>query len=261
MQPSSLAFQMFQPTDGLADFIQAVWCASVPKDKDTFQDWLPGDACCGVLFNLASDIKLDYQTFAKGIICQAVSKEAHHVCLPAGAQLVGIRFQPGIAPMVLGKLYVKTTQLNIADDVALRLQQLFQRLQNVGDANKRIETVLRWLNRSIGFSSQLPKPLSKAIASTANFDSLDALNDTIPLSQRQLERQFRHWLDMTPKYFQRIVRVKAALKAIKEDPDVVFSNLACRHGFSDQSHMTREFQLMAHVSPKQYRQRAKGAVR
>ncbi|MGO3346266.1 MAG: helix-turn-helix domain-containing protein [Marinomonas sp.] len=90
--------------------------------------------------------------------------------------------------------------------------------------------------------------MNKAISSTANFDSLDALNETIPLSQ--LKRQFRHWLGMTPKYFQRIVRVKAALNAIKEEPDVVFSNLVFQYGFSDQSHMAREFQLMANVSPK-----------
>lgn len=171
---------------------------------------------------------------------------------------MGIRFQLDLAPLVLGKLYAKTTRLKMAGDVALRLQQLYHRLQGVEDVDTRIEIVQCWLNRSIEFSSQIPKPLNKAISTTANFDSLDALNETIPLSLRQLERQFRHWLGMTAKYFQRIVRVKAALNAIKEEPDVVFSNLAFQYGFFDQSHMAREFQLMANVSPKKYRQRTKG---
>lgn len=82
MQSPSLAFQMFQPIGVLTDYIQAVWCASVPKEKDTFQDWLTGDACCGVLFNLVSEMQPDHQSFGKGIICQAVSKKAHHIFCP-----------------------------------------------------------------------------------------------------------------------------------------------------------------------------------
>ena len=83
----------------------------------------------------------------------------------------------------------------------------------------------------------------------------------MPLSQRQIERQFQQWLDMTPKYYQRISRVKSALKILKLQPTTELADLALTIGFSDQAHMTREFKYIAKITPKQYTQQVKNDIK
>ena len=78
------------------------------------------------------------------------------------------------------------------------------------------------------------------------------INNDIPLSQRQLKRQFQKWLGMTPKNFQRIIRVKKVLNDLKLNPDTGLVSLAYNNGFSDQAHMTRELKKIAKVTPGQY---------
>jgi len=68
-----------------------------------------------------------------------------------------------------------------------------------------------------------------------------------------LERQFKSFPGMSPKYYQQIQRVKQALEDIKNRPDTDLVELALEHEFSDQAHMTREFKRIARITPNQYR--------
>ena len=95
---------------------------------------------------------------------------------------------------------------------------------------------------------------SQSLQALENKQSPGELSRDIPLSQRQIERQFHRWLDMTPKYYQRISRVKKALNRLRYSPTTALVDLALSHGFSDQAHMTREFKYIAKITPKQYAQ-------
>nr|WP_286206491.1 helix-turn-helix domain-containing protein [Sessilibacter corallicola] len=78
------------------------------------------------------------------------------------------------------------------------------------------------------------------------------LNESIALSQRQMERQFKLWLDMTPKYYQRILRIKKTINFLRENKDANLAEVAVQFGFSDQAHMTREFRTIASITPGKF---------
>jgi AraC-like DNA-binding protein len=77
--------------------------------------------------------------------------------------------------------------------------------------------------------------------------SIDALVSSAGTSLRQLERQFRENVGLTPKTFSRIVRLQAALRRLRHGRALTDVALAC--GFYDQSHMTRDFRELASMSP------------
>ncbi|NQY35884.1 MAG: AraC family transcriptional regulator [Alteromonadaceae bacterium] len=66
------------------------------------------------------------------------------------------------------------------------------------------------------------------------------------------ERQFQKWIGITPKHYQRIIRVTNTRNSLKRNPDVDLVDLALNKGFTDQAHMTREFKQIAQITPKKY---------
>jgi AraC-like DNA-binding protein len=88
---------------------------------------------------------------------------------------------------------------------------------------------------------------SKRIKSNRNKDFLEISKD-MGVSSRQLERDFKSVLGITPKEYQRITRFQLALKLMKhKDP----SHAAVIAGYFDQSHMTKEFKKMSLWTPSQ----------
>jgi len=56
---------------------------------------------------------------------------------------------------------------------------------------------------------------------------------------------------MTPKHYQRILRIKKTIYFLRLHKNANLANVAHQFGFSDQAHMTREFKAIAHITPKQ----------
>jgi AraC-like DNA-binding protein len=73
-----------------------------------------------------------------------------------------------------------------------------------------------------------------------------------PHSHRQLIADFKKYIGTTPKFFQRIVRFGSILSSIENKQTINWSELAYHWGFSDQSHLIREFQHFSGFAPSQF---------
>lgn len=78
------------------------------------------------------------------------------------------------------------------------------------------------------------------------------LADTACLSTRQFTRVFNEYVGTSPKEFLRIVRMQRTLFLLQQNPRYNFAQLAYSCGFSDQSHMIREFKLFTGYTPLEY---------
>jgi transcriptional regulator GlxA family with amidase domain len=68
-------------------------------------------------------------------------------------------------------------------------------------------------------------------------------------SERHLIKQFRVYFGVRPKAAARRLRFSYAFDMLSTHPTGDLSTIAAQAGFSDQSHMTREFQTFSGVSP------------
>ncbi len=57
---------------------------------------------------------------------------------------------------------------------------------------------------------------------------------------------------MSPKRFQRILRVNNTISLLKSNPNTDLLELALDNGFIDQAHMTREFKQIAIITLKRF---------
>ena len=260
--PEYLDFTLFQPKARLATIVQGVWSTSVASHcPHNIKRWLHSDACSGIMFNLGATIELNGTPFSIGAVFQPVSKQAQVITLSPGAVVVGVRFHPAMSFAILGAIYQQATNIVQSQGNVLAFDHLAEQLKKVPGHYARIVVLYRWLQKILPSVDNIPAPLTSALQALEKKRSPGELSAQVPLSQRQIERQFHKWLDMTPKYYQRISRVKAALKLLKINPTTELADLALKIGFSDQAHMTREFKYIARITPKQYTQKVKNDIK
>ncbi len=124
------------------------------------------------------------------------------------------------------------------DDTCIKLIELWllQRIsESHGDLNtNRVRSAVREMNQN-------------------PFVSLQQLSEVTNLSRKQFNRIFIDMLGMNPKEFYRIVRFQRALSMMQKKTNTVdhFSDIAYACGFSDQSHMIREFKTFSGLTPLQ----------
>jgi AraC-like DNA-binding protein len=89
---------------------------------------------------------------------------------------------------------------------------------------------------------------------------VEELAETAGMSRRSFERHFHNVLGCSSMTYLRRVRINSVCRAILNSsrtlPEI---SLSC--GFSDQSHMTREFRKMVGETPRAFRLRRKSATR
>ncbi len=247
---TALNFRLSRPTGQLSTLIQGIWSASV-SDSNSIVKPLYSDAGSGIIFNFSGDVIIGNETLPEGVIMLPVKKQAENIVLSPGAQLAGIRFHPAVGYAVLGQHYAKPSLLFAEEDQPYKLYHLYHKLRMLKDNNSKVEALGRWANKNLNLTKVIPDSLEKALECIDQDQALGQLSDRIALSQRQIERIFKLWLGMPPKYYQRILRVKKAICFLQLYKGVNLVDAAQQFGFSDQAHMTREFRTIAHITPGQ----------
>lgn len=210
---------------------------------------LHSEACSSLWFHLAGEVKIGDTSIPEGVIALPVEKASQTVSLYPGSQLAGIRFQPAIGYGVIGQHVDRPTTLSTEHALMPGLQQLFTDLQAIPKNEHRVTTLHHWVQQNFRFENVIPGPLKQALNHLNHTVPPGALIDRMNVSQRHLERLFRHWIEMTPKQYQRILRVKRAIDHLRTHNEANLAEVADQFGFSDQAHMTREFRAIAGVTP------------
>lgn len=76
------------------------------------------------------------------------------------------------------------------------------------------------------------------------------LLEAIPISPRQLQREFKSVYGMTIRDYLRLLRISEINNYMMAGKDVNFTQLSYDFDFSDQSHLIKEFKLYSGITPK-----------
>ncbi|MEZ8099016.1 helix-turn-helix domain-containing protein [Vibrio bivalvicida] len=240
-------FRIFKPHGKLSDHIQAIWSVKVTGGQSSvIKKPLYCDGGSGLTLLLSGEVCLSNTPISEPIIVQKNNHKTQIIELSHGAQLCGIRFQPG---MMLPSL------INNDSQIMSVLTSLHEQLSEQNQS-RHLTTLYRWCEQQI-------LPMEATFAKRAKLIKLATqgkIGEQFPYNQRQVERRFRQWLGMSPKYFQRLRRVHSSLNKLRENPDVSLADFAFEHGFSDQAHMTREFKTFVLTTPGELSRRMRNSL-
>lgn len=243
-------FELSQPRGQLGAFVQGIWSASVQQPNAVVKP-LYSDAGSGIIFNLVGELKIGNEVLPEGVIMLPVTKQSEKIVLASGAQLAGIRFHPAIGYGVLGHHYDKPTLLLPEQAQLYGLYQIYSKLRMQKNTDRQNEALYFWALKNLELTKVIPHSLKKALELIEQDSVLGDLSGNFELSQRQIERLFKLWLQMTPKQYQRILRIKKAIYFLRQHNNVNLADVSQQFGFSDQAHMTREFRAIARATPRQ----------
>ncbi len=78
---------------------------------------------------------------------------------------------------------------------------------------------------------------------------IKALAYRLNISQRQLEREFKHKIGITPKHYLRLSRMNEVHRLLEADRTLNLTKIAYQVGYTDQAHFIRDFKSITGEKP------------
>lgn len=115
----------------------------------------------------------------------------------------------------------------------------------------RVKRSEEWL---LGFAPTTQTKVRSAvdkIMDSRGIVDIDEIAEEVGLSTRQLERQFKNVVGLTPKFYSRIIRFSSIFKVMESD-DPSWVKVALQSGYFDQSHFIKNFKEFTGEEPSKY---------
>jgi AraC-like DNA-binding protein len=168
--------------------------------------------------------------------------------LPAGAQWVGLRFQPGMARRYLGLGAAELVDAVVPLDTLMgrAARELSRRLDAApSNADRR-----RILLHAVAARERPDDPVHRAIEALTRAQGeadVDWLADQAGMSARQFRRRCREEAGLAPKHLSRILRFRRACALAARGES--WLRVAVEAGYFDQAHLIRDFREFTGSTP------------
>jgi AraC-like DNA-binding protein len=249
------------PTTRLVKHIECFWFVSEQEGSATTgatERVLP-DGCLEWIFHLglpferatvSGEWEVQPQSFIVGQLTRFL------LLKPTGrVEIMGVRFKPGGAYRFLRCPLESLTDNNAppSDLWGGEGKYLEEAVLEACDNTRRQQLVEEFLLKKLEQTTprlRLEATIAEIIRSRGQ-TRVHELAEQIGLSSRQLEREFRTSVGLSPKGLARILRFQNLLRLVGEGPLREWAYLACESGYADQAHMVREFREFSGQSPSE----------
>lgn len=185
--------------------------------------------------------------------------------LEGRGQGFGVKFQPaGFRPFLGGAVSAVAGRRLAAPVVfGAEIDYIVRALGQADDADRSVAVVEAFL-RSLG---RCPLPMTATvndmiaqIVADASLTRVDDLARRLGMNTRRLQRLFADHVGLGPKWVINRCRIHEAAEAATGGAPVDWARLAAQLGYSDQSHLIRDFTAAVGTSPTRYTRQVAGTV-
>jgi AraC-like DNA-binding protein len=250
-----LSYREYLPPRDLARWIACFWeiRGTVAQSSGFAHRVLP-DGCADLIFNLHDP---GAAGGGGGVIVGPMST-GQVIDLRAAVNLLGVRLRPGALRGFVGIAADRLLDQALPSDAAppvLRLDPA--ELAELPDSMARVGRLTAVCRARLAALDEFDPVVATALARWARlpcevgFPRVAVLVRDIGLSERAFERRFAAHVGLTPVRFRRLARLRAVLR-LHSNGARDWAALAATAGFSDQSHLVRDFHAWVGLSPTQW---------
>jgi len=252
-----MIYQELLPGLPLQRYVACYWMVrSEPGDITDFRMIYP-DGCTDIIFNfgapliskVGSDLHINsFKSFIVGNMTRAVLSSTQ-----SQYNLLGVRFKPGAM-----QNWIRLPMNEFTDEIAnaeaypvfqFWREQLYEQSATAGRIS-RLNTLL--LQHFSPFPQRSTELALAKLQDAKGICSISQLCREIGISQKQMERNFKQHVGLTPKQFARTIQfnhVSTLLRAKGEDS---LLQLAADGGYADHAHFTKSFRAFSGITPSEF---------
>jgi len=252
------AISVYEPGKDLKPFVELFWEGSFNSKSSGRQSLqLIPNGCLELIIHL-NDLHCDLQNI--NVWCQSpdymligLLTQPYEVQFGDYVKVFSIRFKPeGIynifgVPASLFKERFEDMTLVLGKDFKDFCHRLREE-RTIPLMIKRAEAYLRKvLEKNITDLSYVNH--AAEIIRTTKGIRIEDLPNRVFISQRQLEREFKYKIGISPKHYLRITRINEVLRLLDENHPIDLTSVAYQCGYFDQSHFIHDFQKITGSNP------------
>jgi len=255
-------YQTFQPSADLESLISCYWTLEVPAESDSQRQRIIPDGTIEMAFILGDDIKR--YTSENEFIIQPRAMVLGQTIEPFYIEPTGyvntfaIRFYPyGFANFVsipIKNLANKETPIELlfGEKTAKLLEQKIIDAANSGERIEIIENFLLGKLKEKTTIDHIVKTTIDALFATNGSASVSEILKADLSKRRQLERNFKKQIGVSPKQLGKVIRLQTALKMLLNKKEENLTDIAYQSEYFDQAHFTKDFKEFTGINPKEF---------
>ncbi len=255
-------YQTYEPHIDLKSLVSCYWTLEVPKQSEPQKQRIVPDGCIEMAFILGDDIKR--YTSENAFLLQPRAMVLGQTIEPFYIEPTGfvktfaIRFYPyGFANFVtepINNLVNKETPIDQLFG-AKNTDDLEQKIVKAENTEQRISIIEKFLLERLNDK----KTINRIVKNTV--DSLLTTNGGISIKsilkddlskRRQLERNFKKQIGVSPKQLGKVIRLQTALKMLLNPKSENLTDIAYKSEYFDQAHFIKDFREFTGINPKEF---------
>ncbi|MFZ5542704.1 MAG: helix-turn-helix domain-containing protein [Pseudomonadota bacterium] len=237
----------------------ALYREHIPPGHEVIERVLP-DGAVHLVFNLGDAPSANG---APGLALEAVGASSAPAVLRLRGRLEGLSLtlRPGAAAALLGLPAGEISHAAVPLDALWRGEaaRLLEQMAAARDDDARAALLQAALQRRLqqadATAHLAAMQAARLIAASAGRRPLREVAQAIGVGERRLQQLFHAHVGLSPRAYGRLARLHACLRALREQPDPAWPELALQAGFYDQSHLVNEFRSLCGLTPTLFLQR------
>lgn len=256
-----MGYKVQFPSPALAPYIKQYWAmeGNIGRGSEHIQRIVPNGFAELIFYfgDLPLNIDRPESQPSRSVI-NGQQSDFYDLKVTGALELLSITFTPQgtrlFFNMPISEIYNMNLPLRIiAGPVA---DQLEESLYQAKDFTARIGIIEKYFIKMLGLGQEYEfKRISHSIGLINQCRGGAAVADLAGracLGRKQYDRTFSSFVGITPKQFLRVVRFQYAISVRQKNPAASLTSIAYSSGYSDQSHMVREFKSFSGLTPGRY---------
>ncbi len=255
-------YKTFEPHIDLKSLVSCYWTLEVPKQSEPQKQRIVPDGCVEMAFILGDDIKR--YTSEKEFIIQPRAMVLGQTIEPFYIEPTGfvntfaVRFYPyGFANFIsepINNLVNKETPIDqlFEKGTADNLEQKIIKAKNTEQQINIIEKFLLERFNDEKTINRIVKDTVDSLLSTNGGISIKSILKNDLSKRRQLERNFKKQIGVSPKQLGKVIRLQTALKMLLDPKPENLTDISYKSEYFDQAHFIKDFREFTGTNPKEF---------
>lgn len=257
MSKISMLYCEAEPATEVSHLVMSFWEFTVEGESSetTVHEIFP-DGCISLIYHRNENFNQNT------LFIPAVAFETTKAPVFGGDIFWAVRFLPSACAKILGQNPAEFKFEILNDSENLKhlsggLLEKFIRCENFAEAIEIYTAQIKRLELKPEETDEKIAEALRLIEENPGEIKISEIARAVKLSTRQLERRFKKSSGLSPKQYVRTRRIRATAVALVEKDGDNWASRAAAMGFTDQSHMTREFASITGRSPNSFAESVK----